>query len=1163
MQTTKMDAAPTTSWHLAPVKLVGKLILVTLALVLYACGGGGGGGGQGEGAGSSAAAPAPVVGSVAVVAGRVIDGYLSGAVVFWDCNQNHLPDTGETQAITAGDGSFSIARSTNGICRLAARVLPSSIDSDSGSSPGRAYTMFPLRSEEEGIGVVNITPLTTLAATNPVWTTEAQAIAALKDRLGITYSPSVDVLAITGDPAATHQANVARIVARLLQIGEASALVASAQQTSVKVGVVNRAATMAKALPTTYQLTPSEVTYSNWLTGSSASLISLFIDPAGSVMLVPGTGLTDEQRAYLANLIATDSDVLANTHSGTVAWHRLELKKLASINKRLRELGFYSENDSEVVRIRQRRMADLGALSQAYNIEIYDHLGTKPDAWTWNPINALRYSVLAAYTAVRPGDLVLLANNAFKFFIGEAKIYFRVPARHAFAGTIGITATDGVYKKWELVYKALEFLGNSATCTNKLTGDWATLKTSTGTAVETAKISLLTFDAITCVGDLLSIEIFKLIGKSGSVTGATTLNDWVVLTKALAELANTVIGADDANPVANQISGALDILLALMDSAEVGSRWEKENGDRIAIAQDQITQQSLKDSNTLLRRYAAMETERALRGHLQPYSDQARLQPDLCRPPLVSRGFACVVSPPSFEVVQLSQEVAVGMAVSFAIKSANIGLMPKSAYIEIEGANCAEPFDQTVEGFNQTCVFSSVGAKSVRVFQSKGSLPVSGGTIAVVNAVSAAPVISDASVEQIGAVVIAKFVVADTDTVNMRLIRVAISNDGGRSFSTCWADATDRRVGSKSITVGPNSMLGCKGVFPSTGSAALRITINIIDDSNRGAKEWSTNLTYTASPAANDTPPVISGFSLASPISIGSVTFANGTVTDDAGLVSVGLQINGIKIVDMQVSGKNVSLGSLGFDSRNTSYAGTPGTYSVGVYAQDIKGQISLATTQVTVSPATNNLAPTFSSAVATQNSDGSLTVTFTASDPEGGTVGADLYISNAGGSTFNASSKRTLTAAPSGTGRSVTWTKAEADSFMAGGQAYAVRVDAFDSAGAQTQRATNSFTRILTVVRPLTPTGSAPGNTTTTGPLLGSTASFHWDASNGATEYEVVFFGVAANAVALTVRLPGSSFLLGAYSLPGGNLVYSWRVAACNSAGCSAYTSELRFRRQ
>ena len=189
--------------------------------------------------------------------------------------------------------------------------------------------------------------------------------------------------------------------------------------------------------------------------------------------------------------------------------------------------------------------------------------------------------------------------------------------------------------------------------------------------------------------------------------------------------------------------------------------------------------------------------------------------------------------------------------------------------------------------------------------------------------------------------------------------------------------------------------------------------------------------------------------------------------------------------------------------------------------------------------------------------------MTFTASDPEGGTVGADLYISNAGGTTFNASSKKTLTAAASGTGRSVTWSKAEADSFMTGGQVYAVRVDAFDSAAAQTQRATNSFTRTAAVAVPSTPIGAAPGNLTATGPLLGSGATFHWDASAGASDYEVVFFDVVSNAAALTFRISSTSFLLGTYNLTGGSRVYSWRVAACNTAGCSAYTSELRFRRQ
>lgn len=99
--------------------------------------------------------------------------------------------------------------------------------------------------------------------------------------------------------------------------------------------------------------------------------------------------------------------------------------------------------------------------------------------------------------------------------------------------------------------------------------------------------------------------------------------------------------------------------------------------------------------------------------------------------------------------------------------------------------------------------------------------------------------------------------------------------------------------------------------------------------------------------------------------------------------------------------------------------------------------------------------------------------------------------------------------------------------------------------------------------VVPATPTGVAPGNTTAMGVLVGSTKLFSWAGSAGATDFEVVFFDVAANSVYSTVRVSSTSFLLGAVSLVGGQHVYGWKVAACNSTGCSPYTPELRFRRQ
>lgn len=81
-------------------KFFRKLLFFGLASLLAACGGGGstGGGGSVPGGGSS-----PLV-----LSGQVADGYLDGARVFLDRNENRILDAGEPWAYSGAGGYFSL-----------------------------------------------------------------------------------------------------------------------------------------------------------------------------------------------------------------------------------------------------------------------------------------------------------------------------------------------------------------------------------------------------------------------------------------------------------------------------------------------------------------------------------------------------------------------------------------------------------------------------------------------------------------------------------------------------------------------------------------------------------------------------------------------------------------------------------------------------------------------------------------------------------------------------------------------------------------------------------------------------------------------------------------------------------------------------------------------
>ncbi|MFG6440005.1 hypothetical protein [Roseateles sp. LKC17W] len=122
------------------------LLPISLAAVLLsACGGGGG----------SEAPASPVS-----IQGRVADGYLRGATVFWDCNGNQSADSNEPSTTTAAHGAYELAVAPSAACQLIAHVGPDAIDEDQPlQTVGLSYTLLAAPGRHEFIS-----PHTTLIA---------------------------------------------------------------------------------------------------------------------------------------------------------------------------------------------------------------------------------------------------------------------------------------------------------------------------------------------------------------------------------------------------------------------------------------------------------------------------------------------------------------------------------------------------------------------------------------------------------------------------------------------------------------------------------------------------------------------------------------------------------------------------------------------------------------------------------------------------------------------------------------------------------------------------------------------------------------------------------------------------------------------------------------
>ncbi len=184
--------------------ILAGVFLIGLSTLLYGCGGGGGG------------APAPS--NVSINGGNVIDGYLSGAFVFADCNGNKKFDSGEPHGITDSDGNI-------GEITVPVSCKDANLIATGGTDIATGLPFYGVLMAKAGSK--NITPLTTLVTVNP-------AFAAKLKLAGIT-DPGADYISSPNSSAA----GIAQAVgATLSVIGKATKV----SNTSSFYGVVEKIA---------------------------------------------------------------------------------------------------------------------------------------------------------------------------------------------------------------------------------------------------------------------------------------------------------------------------------------------------------------------------------------------------------------------------------------------------------------------------------------------------------------------------------------------------------------------------------------------------------------------------------------------------------------------------------------------------------------------------------------------------------------------------------------------------------------------------------------------------------------------------------------------------------------------------------------------------------
>jgi hypothetical protein len=126
----------------------------------------------------------------------------------------------------------------------------------------------------------------------------------------------------------------------------------------------------------------------------------------------------------------------------------------------------------------------------------------------------------------------------------------------------------------------------------------------------------------------------------------------------------------------------------------------------------------------------------------------------------------------------------------------------------------------------------------------------------------------------------------------------------------------------------------------------------------------------------------------------------------------------------------------------------------------------------------------------------------------------------------------------------------------LTAGKAYRWNVAACNGTGCSSY--TTSLYFQTPGVAPATPTSPSPGTTSSPGPTQSSsTVTLSWNASSGATYYEVGVRDIATNTLVVDTTTTSASYTA---SLTAGK-AYRWNVAAGNTAGLSAYTTQLYFQ--
>ncbi|WP_186057102.1 hypothetical protein [Burkholderia gladioli] len=296
---------------------------LSVATALAACGGGGDSGPSqpSAGGGGTPTTPAPAV------TGKAIDGYLIGAKVCLDLNNNGVCDSGEPTAVTDGTGQFSIPYSGDATGKTLLVQVTSTTKDQSRPAGFQFPAAFTLSQIIQPTTSQVVSPLTTLVgAQMRTGLSYPQAIAAVQNLLGKQVDPNADYLA--NSDAAT-QALAAQIVDKLGTFSVKGAVDAATLRSALNAMVAKGSVTAitqddlaTQAAKPVYQIADASQVLAQPTYSSVDYLISFF----GGYNPTPGSSnqaLVRDVRQIVNGTLQTDRQ--ENLPAGTDIWTNVGL----------------------------------------------------------------------------------------------------------------------------------------------------------------------------------------------------------------------------------------------------------------------------------------------------------------------------------------------------------------------------------------------------------------------------------------------------------------------------------------------------------------------------------------------------------------------------------------------------------------------------------------------------------------------------------------------------------------------------------------------------------------------------------------------------------------------------------------------------------------------